>query len=278
MSNSSPAPAGSYPEGNAENNAENVAKSFSPTRLYPRISVDPPAHPLVNEIKSEDLNEVIRDVNAVPQTNAGTDASTAADLENAAVEDVNQAINELPVEDANQPINKVPIEDVDQAINGVPIEQHVLLLPEPEDMEALSPYRQPSSDTEDNNELALVAPLRKKGKKNKAEGETTELGMSLLENGKTPLNPIIVGIETPKNDVRWWLYLAEIFGRWGDRMWTFTSALFPSALPGSMLLPAIHGFITGLCVIMFGALIGEWVDRTPRLPAVRIALITKIPA
>ncbi|OQV16415.1 Solute carrier family 40 member 1 [Hypsibius exemplaris] len=62
----------------------------------------------------------------------------------------------------------------------------------------------------------------------------------------------------------------------GDQMWSFTSALFLLQLfPDSMLLPAIHGFITGLCVIMFGALIGEWVDRTPRLPAVRIALITQ---
>ena len=49
-------------------------------------------------------------------------------------------------------------------------------------------------------------------------------------------------------------------------MWSFTSALFLLELfPGSMLLPAIHGFITGLCVILFGALIGEWVDRTTRL-------------
>jgi Ferroportin1 (FPN1) len=52
----------------------------------------------------------------------------------------------------------------------------------------------------------------------------------------------------------------------GDRMWSFTGALFLHELfPGTMLIPAIHGLVTGLSVILFGPLIGEWVDRTPRL-------------
>lgn len=57
----------------------------------------------------------------------------------------------------------------------------------------------------------------------------------------------------------------------GDRMWTFTAALFLLELfPGTLLLPAIYGFITGICVILMGSVIGEWVDATPRLKGKRL--------
>ncbi|GAV02538.1 hypothetical protein RvY_13086-1 [Ramazzottius varieornatus] len=92
----------------------------------------------------------------------------------------------------------------------------------------------------------------------------------------SPTSTVPVSDASSENEVKWLLYAAEILGRWGDRMWAFTSALFLLELfPGTMLLPAVYGLVVGLCVILLGALIGEWVDRTPRLAAVRLSLMTQ---
>lgn len=52
----------------------------------------------------------------------------------------------------------------------------------------------------------------------------------------------------------------------GDRMWMFIVSLFFAQLyPGSLLMPAVHGFITGLFVALFGTIAGDWVDINPRM-------------
>ena len=52
----------------------------------------------------------------------------------------------------------------------------------------------------------------------------------------------------------------------GDRMWGFVSSLLLAMLyPGSLLLPGIFGFLMTLVVATFGAAVGDWVDRTPRM-------------
>jgi hypothetical protein len=49
-------------------------------------------------------------------------------------------------------------------------------------------------------------------------------------------------------------------------MWQFAVGLFLVNLDGdSLQLTAIYGFSAGGCVLLFGALIGDWVDRNPRL-------------
>ncbi|KAJ8314094.1 hypothetical protein KUTeg_008655 [Tegillarca granosa] len=52
----------------------------------------------------------------------------------------------------------------------------------------------------------------------------------------------------------------------GDRMWQFGVGLFLIDLaPESLQLTAIYGFASGGAVLLFGALIGDWVDNTARL-------------
>ena len=49
-------------------------------------------------------------------------------------------------------------------------------------------------------------------------------------------------------------------------MWTFAVALFLVELEdNSLRLTAIFGFALAISVLLFGALVGRWVDNTPRL-------------
>ncbi|XP_035689340.1 solute carrier family 40 member 1-like [Branchiostoma floridae] len=70
------------------------------------------------------------------------------------------------------------------------------------------------------------------------------------------------------------VYTEATLSTWGDRMWAFAVALFLIDLsPGSLQLTAIYGFAKSISVLLLGAIIGDWIDRTPRLKAVRIALV-----
>ena len=52
----------------------------------------------------------------------------------------------------------------------------------------------------------------------------------------------------------------------GDRMWTFAVALYLVEIQNNSLrLTAVFGFALTISVMLFGALVGKWVDRTPRL-------------
>ncbi len=56
-------------------------------------------------------------------------------------------------------------------------------------------------------------------------------------------------------------------------MWTFAVALFLVELEdNSLRLTAIFGFALAISVLMFGALVGKWVDRTSRLKGRSIVL------
>ncbi|VDI15686.1 solute carrier family 40 (iron-regulated transporter), member 1, partial [Mytilus galloprovincialis] len=60
----------------------------------------------------------------------------------------------------------------------------------------------------------------------------------------------------------------------GDRMWSFGVGLFLIRLsPGSLRLVAIYGFSKGASVLLFAAIIGDWIDNTPRLRAARLSLV-----
>lgn len=49
-------------------------------------------------------------------------------------------------------------------------------------------------------------------------------------------------------------------------MWGFSNSLIVVLLyPGSLLMPAIYGFIVKLFAVIFGTLVGDFVDTNPRL-------------
>ena len=49
-------------------------------------------------------------------------------------------------------------------------------------------------------------------------------------------------------------------------MWAFAiSLLLVSFYPESLLMPGVYGFLQGLSVVVFGTIVGDWVDFNPRL-------------
>ncbi|KAL3693438.1 hypothetical protein R1sor_007089 [Riccia sorocarpa] len=70
-----------------------------------------------------------------------------------------------------------------------------------------------------------------------------------------------------------YLYWSHFLSRWGDRMWEFAVGLLMITVwPDSLLLTAIYGLTEAASVAVFGVLVGNWVDRTPRLKVVQISL------
>ncbi|CAH1238033.1 SLC40A1 [Branchiostoma lanceolatum] len=91
------------------------------------------------------------------------------------------------------------------------------------------------------------------------------------------------GHEDPKDRIKdfvgstvFLVYTEATLSTWGDRMWSFAVALFLIDLsPGSLRLTAVYGFSKSCAVLLLGAIIGDWIDRTARLTAVRIALVVQ---
>ena len=49
-------------------------------------------------------------------------------------------------------------------------------------------------------------------------------------------------------------------------MWNFANSLFVALLyPGSLLLPGIFGFLVQFFVVVFGTIVGDWVDTNKRM-------------
>uniref|UniRef100_A0A3B3ZIZ0 Solute carrier family 40 member n=1 Tax=Periophthalmus magnuspinnatus TaxID=409849 RepID=A0A3B3ZIZ0_9GOBI len=62
------------------------------------------------------------------------------------------------------------------------------------------------------------------------------------------------------------IYMGHALSTWGDRMWNFAVAVFLVELYGnSLLLTAVYGLVVAGSVLLLGAIIGDWVDRNPRL-------------
>lgn len=72
------------------------------------------------------------------------------------------------------------------------------------------------------------------------------------------------------------IYLCHGLSTWGDRMWHFAVAVFLVELYGnSLLLTAVYGLVVAGSVLLLGAIIGDWVDRTPRLKVAQTSLIVQ---
>ena len=72
------------------------------------------------------------------------------------------------------------------------------------------------------------------------------------------------------------LYIGHSLSSWGDRMWQFAVPLLLLDLDTSKLtLAAAYGLVTSATVLIFGPVVGDWIDRTERLKAIRISLLTQ---
>ncbi|XP_051882572.1 solute carrier family 40 member 1 [Pristis pectinata] len=72
------------------------------------------------------------------------------------------------------------------------------------------------------------------------------------------------------------IYLCHGLSSWGDRMWHFAVSVFLVDLYGnSLLLTAVYGLVVAGSVLLLGAIIGDWVDKTSRLKVAQISLIVQ---
>lgn len=72
------------------------------------------------------------------------------------------------------------------------------------------------------------------------------------------------------------VYCSHALSNWGDRMWSFAVGLFLIDIsPKSLRLTATYGLTSGVMLFLLGAIIGDWVDKTERLKAARIALFVQ---
>ncbi|XP_072274915.1 ferroportin [Pyxicephalus adspersus] len=72
------------------------------------------------------------------------------------------------------------------------------------------------------------------------------------------------------------MYLGHSLSTWGDRMWHFAVSLFLVELYGnSLLLTAVYGLVVAGSVLLLGAIIGDWVDKNPRLRVARTSLVVQ---
>lgn len=73
---------------------------------------------------------------------------------------------------------------------------------------------------------------------------------------------------------RWFVYISHFLSAWGDRMWSFGVGIFLVQLePISLRLVAVYGFANGGAILLLGAIVGDWVDRTARLSAAKWTLV-----
>ncbi|CAJ1078695.1 solute carrier family 40 member 1 [Xyrichtys novacula] len=72
------------------------------------------------------------------------------------------------------------------------------------------------------------------------------------------------------------IYMGHALSTWGDRMWNFAVAVFLVELYGnSLLLSAVYGLVVAGSVLLLGAIIGNWVDRNPRLKVAQTSLLVQ---
>nr|XP_039252320.1 solute carrier family 40 member 1-like [Styela clava] len=72
------------------------------------------------------------------------------------------------------------------------------------------------------------------------------------------------------------IYISHFLSTWSDRMWKFAAALFLMDLASdSLLLPAIYGLSLAGSVLILGPMIGNMIDRSRRLPAARVGVISQ---
>ncbi|CAL1546830.1 unnamed protein product, partial [Lymnaea stagnalis] len=70
------------------------------------------------------------------------------------------------------------------------------------------------------------------------------------------------------------IYSCHFLASWSSRMWSFSMGLFlASVSTESMQLSATYGLSRGAAILLLGAIIGDWVDQTPRLKAATLTMI-----
>jgi len=118
------------------------------------------------------------------------------------------------------------------------------------------------------------------------KSEESEINLSQTKKGDVLENVVFIPkdesnifIEDKKasdDEAPWRVYAAHSLSTWGDNMWWFAGGVFMLHLQDDDLrLTAIYGLVIAASVIMFGATIGNWIDRTRRLTAAKTFLVVQ---
>ncbi|XP_069317349.1 ferroportin-like isoform X2 [Eulemur rufifrons] len=104
------------------------------------------------------------------------------------------------------------------------------------------------------------------------EKQTKTSGIRRMMEGKSLLGATLIYLMSP----RFLIYVSCALSMWGDRMWHFAMSVFLIELYGhNLLLSAVFGLVVAGSVLIFGVLIGDWIDRKPRNKVAHASLFTQ---
>ena len=73
--------------------------------------------------------------------------------------------------------------------------------------------------------------------------------------------------------IPWKIYISRALSAWRDRLWSFGAGIFIFELaPENLRLVSIYGLVLSVSAIIFGAYIGDWIDKSKRLTAAKFFL------
>jgi Ferroportin1 (FPN1) len=81
-------------------------------------------------------------------------------------------------------------------------------------------------------------------------------------------------VESPR-DVRCVLYTTHTMCRAVEQMWQFSVVILLSTIQPGIFLVSTYGLFINLCVTLCGGSLGAYLDRTPRLLAVRMVSVCR---
>nr|XP_012802990.2 solute carrier family 40 member 1-like [Jaculus jaculus] len=103
--------------------------------------------------------------------------------------------------------------------------------------------------------------LNDTGNSGNEEKQTKASGSRSMEGEKSSSGATLIYLMSP----RFLIYVSCALSIWGDRMWHFAMSVFLVELYGhNLLLTAVFGLVVAGSVLIFGVLIGDWIDRKPR--------------
>ncbi|XP_060598850.1 solute carrier family 40 member 1-like isoform X2 [Ruditapes philippinarum] len=79
-----------------------------------------------------------------------------------------------------------------------------------------------------------------------------------------------------KGKAKWLVYLNHFIIGWDDNIWWFALGLFLIEItPQNLQFTASYGLVGGIVVLLFGTVVGDWVDRTSRLTVARTTVLVQ---
>ncbi|XP_048642285.1 solute carrier family 40 member 1-like isoform X1 [Marmota marmota marmota] len=124
-----------------------------------------------------------------------------------------------------------------------------------------SPVRDPDPPAVCSHVVIMVGELNDIENPGNEEKQTKTASTKHMKGETSSLGAILIYLMGP----RFLIYVSCALSIWGDQMWHFAMSVFLIELYGhNLLLTAVFGLVVAGSVLIFGVLIGDWIDRKPR--------------